>query len=233
MKDSKPAFRSAVSGYNKSDVNDYIASLAADYAKERKSLEAQLRELEAKLAEVDAAELNSKLEKAEALIASQTEQLTKSEEALAAVRLELAESNARLAAYAESEEKLKGYDVMSSKLGDLILEAAASAEKIKTAAENSATLTIQAAEARENELMEAHKTRAAELDLRFTLASEAVDRRLAEYAGEGFKSLVAAMNESAYELNALLEKRRLALSEAVSRTAEKPIELAALIGEDK
>ena len=87
MERSKVLFRQTVGGYNKQDVNNYIAKLSQDFEAERRGLQGQLSELSAQLEAQKKlgsesnnmserlAWLEDKLAQAEALVAAQSEQL--------------------------------------------------------------------------------------------------------------------------------------------------------------
>ena len=65
-----PVFRTAISGFNKTDVNMYIAKLARDFGEQKAALEEKAAKTDDVLAELEAAN---------AAMAAQTEQLAKLE----------------------------------------------------------------------------------------------------------------------------------------------------------
>ncbi len=145
------AFRTSMGGFNKKDVNNYIASLSQSFAEKSKEYEASIESLNSvvdelkknisaleaesvKSSELDA--LNEQLTQANSLLdarAKQVDSLTAERDELKA---KLDAMTAKLSLFAGMEEKLGDYERMKIKMGELYLEAASSAERIKTDAEN-------------------------------------------------------------------------------------------------
>lgn len=150
---NSPAFRSAVSGFNKKDVNEYIARLCQHYdgllaerETEMSVLKAQLDSANAKLSEYAAAEADAKptedlseeLDKANNLIAAQTEQLSLNKNEIESLNAELSAVREKLTQYSSAEDKLAQYESMTSRMGEIFMEATADAERIRSEAKFSA-----------------------------------------------------------------------------------------------
>ena len=227
-------------GYNKQDVNNYIAGLSDSHAAEKRALEAKLGELSEQLktqndlaASVDEyrSELdkkNSELSSAESVISAQNNKLEaqKNEiEALkarvAALESELSTTSEKLKLLAESEEKLQKYDMMSKRVGDLMIEAASSAEKIKTEAKTAAAETLRSYEERERRLRERESELSKSLEDRYSSAVAAINSKLTELAAEGMASLSASLKSAQDEIDSVLERQRAAIRASVVQTAEK------------
>ena len=152
MQNDRPIFRGAVGGYNKQDVNEYIASLSESFAKEKAEYEKKLDDLielsESLRAKVDEASSESptdttgELERANALIEEQNKRLDESKSQIDSLNAELKARDDEIAALKDDAErykdcagKLREYDLMSQKMGELMMKAASSAEQIKSDAE--------------------------------------------------------------------------------------------------
>lgn len=249
MDNLKPEFRSGIGGYNKQDVNAYIASLSESFAAERAELQKRLAELqtsaeqlEHSAAEAETEDADAKLMIADSLINEQTKQLENVRNEAAELKTALdseREENERLreelARYSDSEEKLREYDRMSQKLGELMIKAASSAEQIKNEALLEADKTLKSSEARKNELIEKENELARSLDERYLSAVAAINRKLSELVNKGFDALKYSMNSADEEVAALIESRRSAARAAVLQTAQSLPELEALarLGDDE
>lgn len=254
MENAKQTFRSSMGGYNKQDVNDYIASLSESFAREKADYEKKLDDItelveslksQNAAAETDTervSEAEKELERANALIAEQTQALDSKESELEALREKLvqcektnADLKAQLEKYADCEEKLKSYDLMSQKMGELMLKAASSAEQIRADAETEAEKTIRSSLERSKELQLREEEMARSLEKRYSDAVAAINRKLSELISEGYASLGDSMKAADEEIASLLEQRRSEARAAVLRAAERLPELEALavIGNDK
>lgn len=247
MQNDKPIFRGAVGGYNKQDVNEYIASLSENFAKEKAEYEKKLDDL-IELAESLRAKANEnqsdnspdaavELDRANSLIAGQNQKLEEKQSQIdslnAAVKERdetIAELKNELERFKDCDEKLREYDRMSQKMGELMLKAASSAEQIKSDAELEAAKTLKNSEERSKELLAREEEMARTLETRYTSAVAAINAKLNELVNEGFDALNASMKSADEELTVMLEKRRSAAKSAVLRTAESLPELKALAG---
>ena len=247
MQNDKPIFRGAVGGYNKQDVNEYIASLSENFAKEKAEYEKKLDDL-IELAESLRAKANEnqsdnspdaavELDRANSLIAGQNQKLEEKQSQIdslnAAVKERdetIAELKNELERFKDCDEKLREYDRMSQKMGELMLKAASSAEQIKSDAELEAAKTLKNSEERSKELLARDEEMARTLETRYTSAVAAINAKLNELVNEGFDALNASMKSADEELTVMLEKRRSAAKSAVLRTAESLPELKALAG---
>lgn len=251
MDNSKPVFRGAMGGYNKKDVNDYIASLSESFAKEKENYTKQLDDLielvnSLRAKESDGAAENEKsadsaeeLIRANSLIDSQSKKLDEKQNEIEKLKAELTKKDdeieklkADLERYSDCEEKLREYDLMSQKMGELMMKATSSAEQIKADAEIEAAKTLRESEEKNRELQKKEKELADSLDARYTAAVAAINRKLNELVNEGFDALNSSMKSADAEISAALENRKLAAKTAVLRTAESLPELKALAGID-
>ncbi len=150
MGDKKTKFRSALSGYNKEDVNSYIESLSTKYhnedtenkekiAKLEKRIKELEEELEAKgeLSLEETKELKENAEKAENIIAELRNTVDKineeKEESIkenAVLRDRISELEKANEDTAELYEKSSKYDQVSEQIGSMIVNANAKAESI-------------------------------------------------------------------------------------------------------
>lgn len=247
MQNDKPIFRGAVGGYNKQDVNEYIASLSENFAKEKAEYEKKLDDL-IELAESLRAKANEnqsdnspdaavELDRANSLIAGQNQKLEEKQSQIDSLNAALKERDETIAElknelerFNDCEEKLREYDRMSQKMGELMLKAASSAEQIKSDAELEAAKTLKNSEERSKELLAREEEMAHTLETRYTSAVAAINAKLNELVNEGFDALNASMKSADEELTVMLEKRRSAAKSAVLRTAESLPELKALAG---
>ena len=247
MERSKVLFRSAVGGYNKQDVNNYIAKLSQDFEAERRGLQGQLSELSAQLEAQKKlgsesnnmserlAWLEDKLAQAEALVAAQSEQLDARGAELEELRTKLSEreqalalAHERIGLLSETEDKLREYDRMSSKVGEIMLEAASSAERIKAEAKLAADETLRSCAERERQLKERESELERSLNERYTAAVAAINKKLSELSSAGMDSLTSSLNAAQSEIEAVLERQRAAARAMILQTAEKLPELEAL-----
>lgn len=246
MQTDKPTFRTSMGGYNKQDVNEYIASLS-------ESFEHQKTEYEKKIAQISviSEELQEKVDSftksdsgentsnelymANSLIAEQQQTLEKRLDELKEKDMKLAEYDEKIASleaelekFKESEEKLSEYDRMSKKMGEILIKAASSAEQITAEAEKKAADILRSSEEKTRELSSQAKEMSENLDKRYANAVAAINKKLTELVNEGFDTLNNSMKSADEELAVMLENRRLAAKAAVLRTAESLPELEAL-----
>ncbi len=184
MSTEKTHFRTALSGFNKADVLEYLDKLNADFREENRrgaaaleeksrladELSAEAESLKASLAEAKAAadEAAAKAAKLEEELAGAKQALSESE-AVIASQTELIDSLQHSAAErvsdggekAEAERKAELYDGVSSQLGDILIAANKNAEDITEAANVKARELIDGAAA---DAAEARNTFAAAMD---------------------------------------------------------------------
>lgn len=147
-------------GFNKKDVNEYIAKLCHDFELRESEAEAEIEKLKAdnariydlaeqasKLeeAEMTVAELKKSLEESEALIAAQNEKLSSYAEEVASLTAAIEDYKNKLAEAAVSAEKIKEYESMTSRMGEIFMEATAEADKIRRDAKASSEEYARAA----------------------------------------------------------------------------------------
>ena len=159
MDSRKEKFRSAIGGYNKEDVNNYIEEISRKYFNDIAELEKKSKILEKKITELE--------EEFEAISISEQEKVSKTEynervaELTRTVELlkadnhtlscenneladKLAEYTDRNQAANEAFEKSAKYDQVSAQIGSMIVSANARAESIVTEAELKARLSSKA-----------------------------------------------------------------------------------------
>ena len=158
------AFRTALSGYKREDVNAYIIDLNRDFEAREADLHAQLAAAEARLAEADtalaaakedASAANKAKEEAEAVLgalresndnrkeenARLTEQIALLQSQVDAYAAKLAEAEKAPAQDPESDDIKKSlkYDQISAQIGDILINANTSADRIIASANAEAT----------------------------------------------------------------------------------------------
>lgn len=145
------AFRSAMSGYNRKDVNAYIIDINRDFEERETNLRAQITAAEESACKAEAAaqtaqeDLRAAIrakEEAEAILVA----LRESNEALKEENARLTEEIASLQAKANSVDpepeeikKSMKYDQISAQIGDILINANSSADRIVAAANAEAT----------------------------------------------------------------------------------------------
>lgn len=155
-----PLFRSSMGGFNKKDVNEYIAKLCHDFEQREAEAEQEIAKLKEENDKLNAAaeetakleekvkasdELKKSLEEAEALIAAQNEKLSKYAEEVAELNGLIEDYKNRLEETAVTAEKIKEYESMTSRMGEIFMEATAEAEKIRRDAKASSEEYARAA----------------------------------------------------------------------------------------
>ena len=158
------AFRTALSGYKREDVNAYIIDINREFEEREASLRMQITSAEGRLAEADAAvaDAQEKLqaehrekEQAEAIMSALREsndalkeensrlidQVESLRAQLDAITVKLAEAEKESAREMESDEIKKSvkYDQISAQIGDILINANSSADRIIATANAEAT----------------------------------------------------------------------------------------------
>ena len=156
-----PTFRTAVGGYNKDDINNYIRETNASFLASSKEYEDRIHDLSTSVAERDRtiAELKKKLSAADSeelsrlrlkngelsdALASVGEENRRSGERIKELERELAELRAAEAEEAEEEpvpeekQKAEAYDRVSAQIGRILLDARENAESVIAAAQSEA-----------------------------------------------------------------------------------------------
>ena len=148
-----PVFRTAVGGFNKKDVNEYIARLCLDCDTTVAELEKSLEDAKTRYDELveanekEAIRKESKeLTKANNVISAQNEQLESLKAENTALRDELDALKARLTDLGEIEAKLAQYESMTNRMGEIFMEATADAERIKNEAKFASDAMLAKAE---------------------------------------------------------------------------------------
>lgn len=156
-----PTFRTAVGGYNKDDINNYIRETNASFLASSKEYEDRIHDLSTSVAERDRtiAELKKKLSAADSeelsrlrlkngelsdALASVGEENRRFGERIKELERELAELRAAEAEEAEEEpvpeekQKAEAYDKVSAQIGRILLDARENAESVIAAAQSEA-----------------------------------------------------------------------------------------------
>ena len=156
-----PTFRTAVGGYNKDDINNYIRETNASFLASSKEYEDRIHDLSTSVAERDRtiAELKKKLSAADGeelsrlrlkngelsdALASVGEENRRSGERIKELERELAELRDAEAEEAEEEpvpeekQKAEAYDKVSAQIGRILLDARENAESVIAAAQSEA-----------------------------------------------------------------------------------------------
>ncbi len=179
MSDTKNvAFRSAIGGYNREDVNQYILNInreleekdSAAAEAEKKAAEAADR-ITALTADLDAAKADKEaLEGSRSSLSESVDQLKEENdslrEKLAAAEAEKAQLAARLKemeSSAEEEEKSQKYDRISAQIGDIMISANTSADAIVAAANTHAAKILSDTEIEANAIRTRLNAKATEM----------------------------------------------------------------------
>jgi len=151
---STVVFRGALNGYNKNDVIDYIAQMTKTHAKVKADYEKKIEILENRLEKASAenAELSAKLAEAEAKAARLLERLNEAEELIKVMQEAQNDASAGISSVEQGKvlpgspdevqsdvdinEKLRLYDEISGRIGEIILRANAVADDIVNEARN-------------------------------------------------------------------------------------------------
>ncbi|MCI8388760.1 MAG: hypothetical protein HFE63_09870 [Clostridiales bacterium] len=242
METAKATFRNAMGGYNKQDVNKYIAELSAGFDEDKKELEERIAELTTEIEKLTANDksteynnIAAELERANALVTAQNEQLESQkaeiaelQEKQASLTDELKLANDKLEMLGDTEEKLKKYDQMSAKLADLMVEASLSADKIRAEAQSAADEAMREHEEREQQFRKNEAELAEKLEERYRSAVAAVNAKLSELAADGMNSLEASLKNAQTEIETILDRQRATARATILQTAERLTELEEL-----
>ncbi|MBQ8746351.1 MAG: hypothetical protein IJZ08_00600 [Clostridia bacterium] len=159
MSDTKNvAFRSAIGGYNREDVNQYILTINRELEEKALAAEESEKKIEAITEELDAAKADKDaLEGIQASLRESVDQLKEENESLReklaaaeAEKAQLAERLAEMEKSAEEEEKSQKYDRISAQIGDIMISANTSADAIVAAANTHAAKILSDTESEAN-----------------------------------------------------------------------------------
>ena len=143
---ASPAFRNAVAGYKKSDVNEYLLKLSREFDKaiaakddEIVIVKAELSLVTTELNELKGKQISdSELESANNVIAAQTEELEKLKDQVNSLTSELSSANSKLESLGALSEKAEQYETMVGRMGEIYMEATADADRLRTEARHAA-----------------------------------------------------------------------------------------------
>ena len=178
-------FRKALNGYNKNDVNDYIENMSLRAKKREEELEAKISQLEKTLDEAEKraeeaekrdfseeaavyekklSELEQKINECEKITEAKSEYIEKLESSLEEKDKEISECSARLSDAEKSikeadelSDKAKQYDNLSRRLGEIMLNAGNTAEKIVSDANDKASALLADASKKRDHCLEVLK----------------------------------------------------------------------------
>lgn len=218
-------FRSALGGFNREDVNNYIEKLNAEFAERERAAKKKLDMAEEKCAELDSvrAQLDSKLlrlsemeteaNQREKLIA---EYIGKVEAQAAEIEaLKASKSNAeseidvlsaKLASLADAIQKSEKYDDISAQIGEIILSARSTAEEIIDNAQKEAQAKLAAADTQ-------MESAAASFNARAATAAYAIKGQMKKLARDSYANIA----EKAAETSDMLRD----LAAHISNTSEE------------
>lgn len=205
-------FRSALGGFNREDVNNYIEKLNADFAERERMAKKKLEAAEAKYAEFDdvrtqlhqsllrVTELEESATQRENLIAEYISRIETQAAEIEALRASKssAESeidllSAKLESLSEAIQKSEKYDDISTQVGEIILTAKSTAEEIIVKAEKEADAKRAAADAQ-------MENAAASFNARAATAAYAIKGHMKKLAHDSY----ACIAEKAAETSDLL-----------------------------
>ncbi len=143
---TSPAFRNALGGYKKQDVNEYLLKLNREFDEAIAAKEKEMASVREELAVANAELENQKekqccesdLENANSVIAAQNEQIVKLKEEIEKLTADLSTANARLGSYDELSCKLEQYESMTNRMGEIYMQATADAERLRSEAKQTA-----------------------------------------------------------------------------------------------
>lgn len=143
---ASPAFRTAISGYNKADVNEYILKLNTECGKGLADKDEEIASLKSELEAANAAlnntknteELEKELESANNVIAAQTEQLEALKRELDEAKEELSLVKSELDHIGDVSDKMEQYENMTTRMGEIYMEATTDADRIRKEAKQAA-----------------------------------------------------------------------------------------------
>ena len=218
-------FRTAIGGFNREDVNNYIEKLNADFADRERIAKRKLEAAESKCTELEEknkslesmlirlSELEAEAESREKLIAEYIEKVEAQAaeiETLRSSNATAASENSELAAMLESLSdaiiKSEKYDDISGQIGEIILSARSTAEDIV----EKATKEADAKRAEADTQME---NAAASFNARAATAAYAIKGQMKKLANEAY----ATIAEKAAETSDMLRE----LAEHISNASEE------------
>lgn len=228
MEKLKTVFRSSLGGFNKQDVNNYISELSENFAAREKEHLDEIASLREKLSAAEeknisaaslSAELDnakSELSKSEAVIAANREELEKKDNEISALGEALNETKAKLISAEEklevlssSEEKLREYDRMSAKVGELMVNASASADRIKSEAQFSADETLRVAKEKEKQLIDEYNKTLSDLN-----------SKLKGLAEGGMNDIAESMRDAQRKIDSIMTDQRIAVLSAIEKATD-------------
>ena len=201
-------FRSALGGFNREDVNNYIEKLNAEFTERERTAKKKLEAAEEKCAELEnikaqldtkllrLAELEAEAEQREKLI---TEYIGKIEEQTAEIQSlhdskcnaesEIDLLSAKLESLSDAIQKSEKYDDISAQIGEIILSARSTAEEIISNAEKEADAKRAAVDAQ-------MENAAASFNARAATAAYAIKGQMKKLARDSYASIAEKAAET-------------------------------------
>ncbi|MBQ5389773.1 MAG: hypothetical protein IIU58_02585, partial [Clostridia bacterium] len=194
-------FRSALGGFNREDVNTYIAGLNAEFAERERAAKKKLDAAEEKCAALDdvKAQLDSKLLRIAELEAEAQQREKLITEYIGRIEMQAAEIqalqdsknnaeseidllSAKIESLSDAIQKSEKYDDISTQIGEIILSARSTAEEIVTKAEKEAEQKRAAADAQ-------IENAAASFNARAATAAYAIKGQMKKLARDSYASI--------------------------------------------
>ncbi len=211
---ASPAFRTSISGYNKADVNEYILKLNTEYSRSLADKDEEIASLKSELDAANTALNDAKntatsereLESANNVIAAQTEQLEALRRELDEAKAELSLVKSELDRIGDISDKMDQYENMTTRMGEIYMEATTDADRIRKEAKQAADeLLLKTTE-------DCRERR------------QQLEARLSDFAAIRKEEIARLLNESQAEIDRVLaifgEKSRALTAESFSATID-------------
>ena len=201
-------FRSALGGFNREDVNNYIEKLNAEFAERERAAKKKLEAAEEKCAELEnikaqldtkllrLAELEAEAEQREKLITEyigkieeQTAEIQSLQDSKCTAESEIDLLSAKLESLSDAIQKSEKYDDISAQIGEIILSARSTAEEIISKAEKEADAKRAAADAQ-------MENAAANFNARAATAAYAIKGQMKKLARDSYASIAEKAAET-------------------------------------
>ncbi len=208
-------FRTALGGFNREDVNNYIEKLNGDFAEHERMYKKKLDVAEAKCTELDSvkaelnstqlrlAELEAEAQQREKLISeyitrieSQASEIEALQASKTSAESEVDLLSAQIDSLADAIQKSEKYDDISAQVGEIILSARSTAEEIIIKAKKEADAKRAAADAQ-------IESAAASFNARAATAAYAIKGQMKKLAKESYASIAEKAAETSDMLRSL------------------------------
>jgi len=214
MSTSTPSFRTQMGGFNKKDVTGYISRLSHEYDEVLAEKDAEINALKKRLADTEEAmkevgqsqseAAKDELDKANSIITAQNERLETADKKVAELEAKVAELNAKLDKYVDIDSKCSRYESMTTRMGEIFMEASADADRIRNDAKNAADALVAKTDAEckarktliESSLNELAESRKAEILRLFDEAHEDIVSILAVFGSKSAELSKVSVDQS-------------------------------------